>query len=123
MSAESAGEYREQVESGALWLGEWLRLHALERWPEARVEYHGAASGGSRHWCIHTGAGLLWLAATEPSLLEPGVRQIPQKLDALDWRGALVDAVPDGLLISTTADVFVWDRDRDRGTRLIGPAR
>jgi len=113
-------DYVAQIEAGADWLGEWLRLHVRQAWPRAELAYEGAASAGSRYWTVRLPDGdVMTIGATEPALLEPGVREIPMRLDAVDWQQALEEARPDGLLISTAAQLFVWDVDRDRGTRLI----
>lgn len=112
--------YTDEVERGAVWLGEWIRLHVLERWPTADLTYEGAAVSGSRYWSVRLPNGTTAeIGATEPTLLEPGVRDIPISLDTIDWRGSLLEVYPAGLLISTGGRLFEWDRERDRGTRLI----
>jgi hypothetical protein len=112
-------EYSDEVEAGAGWLSEWLRLVVGAEWPGAVVSYEGEAAGGSRAWRISAGAAEYWFAVTEPTLLEPMLRDVPILLERLDLRKAMRMAEPDGLLISTGGRIFAWDQERDRGTRLL----
>lgn len=114
-----SSEYEREVEAGADWLSEWLRLVVGAEWPRANVHYEGAAANGSRAWRIRGGGVEHWFAVTEPALLEPHLREIPSLLERLDWHRAMSEAAPAGLLVSTGGRLFAWDRERDRGMRLL----
>ena len=116
---EPVDPYVEEIEAGASWLGEWLRLVVNAEWPGASISYEGAAANGSRAWRIFAVGGEHWFAVTEPSLLQPMVREIPLLLERLEIGRAMALAEPAGLLVSTGGRLFAWDRARDRGLRLL----
>lgn len=114
-------DYEQGLEISAEWLGEWLRLVIAAEWPAATITYEGAAASGSRHWRI-TGYGAeRWFAVTEPALMEPMVRDIPLQLERLDWHRVFGMSEPFGILVSAGGRVFAWDREKDRGVRLLDP--
>ena len=112
-------DYERGLEAAAEWLGEWLNLVLAAEWPGVAISYAGAAANGSRHWQIAAGGAVRWFAVTEPALMEPMVRQIPQQLENVDWNRVVKLTEPEGILVSAGGRLFAWDREKDRGVRLI----
>ena len=116
-------EYDLELEARAALLDMWLRQQVAARWPAAHVERAGRTATGTTVWRIEHGGASHHLGVTDPALLAPALEQTTGGLEAMDWLGVIGELAPDGLLAAAGGRYFAWDRERDRGTRLLDGGR